>query len=1070
MRVTGALGALIVAAAALIAVPGSPAAAAPSIGTVTVGEVAAGEPTTITATVTAPDPAGVVLEVVVGFAPMTSIAMTDGGGGTYTADVPAQPADTLVRFRVRSGTVASPQTKNGRTYDGFVVAPTPVPSAVPVLGWFIAPDDYAWLRANPASKEYRPAVLVADGVVMDGVQVRPQGGGTAQEGPKPNFKAKLPKQLPLGPPYFAEPVDEVVLDADFEDPTYSVNVIGNEMYGRHGVPPRQVTTARIQRNGAFHGVYQLIEEMDGDWRDRAGFDVGAHYEGESTRSYLVDEGDTELLMERFSLEHPDDGDHTDLAALAAALDGVPSDARPAAIADAMDLPQLVDVLATSTILQNHDTLTGNWALLRDDDTGRWRAIPNDLDLVLGLRGRTRQSSLVPAFALGTTSPLFADERFVAMYLRRLRTLLDTELTAEGILGRLDENLADLAPELALDRETWPLTTPAPEVGRADVEDYVAFRRALLLAYAAAGDLPEAGPGDATTVVAEIRATGDPAGDFVALANPSTVAAADVSGWSLEGAAVATLPPGSVIPPGDEIVVPVDPAVMADRGEGVPVAGRLAGELPDGGGTVTVRDAEGTARDIVTWAHDGPWPSPGASGRSIEAETLGSGRSAGAQWSQSPEPGGTPGGPGPTSSPLAVDVWTGRATAPAGTPFEVRVTVRNRGGAALGGVSVTSSAPGCGRTVGSLAAGAALSWWCPVTLTGPRRSETIRVEGTANGSTVRDRSQIVVVDADGLVLGPPAAYEATMAPGGIGLAYEDPAPRPDGERAGPFHTWRMEAQAWPEDGADATTALVDTDGAVLDGLPNGVASSVRVVARSTVVLGQPTMRAPGIVPRPSVVWPFASAGALVAALYADLAGRPPTDAERAEWTSAIDQGTPPAALAVELLALPRWSGSAAAVARLYAATLGRAPDGPGLGYWIDRGATGTSLGAMAEHFVRSPEFRAVYGPLGDAAFVDRLYRNIFGRAPDAAGQAFWVARLQSGRSRGSVVAGFTQSPEGRALLAPATDVAVTWYALTGTAPPAAVRADAVAWLKAGGSRLTLVDSVRSRDAFEAAASL
>jgi hypothetical protein len=1060
--VTGALGALIVAAASLLVVGASPAVAAPAIGAVAVGAIAADEPVTISASVTAPDPAGVVLEVVVGFGPVTSIPMVDDGG-TYRADVPAQPAGTLVRFRVRSGAVANPQTKNGRTYDGFVVAPPPVDSAVPVLEWHIAPADYEWLRANPASKEYRPSVLVANGVVLDGVQVRPQGGGTAQNGPKPNFKAKLPKQLPLGPPYFDHPVDEVVLDADFEDPTYSVNVIGNEMYARHGVPPRQVTTARIQRNGAFHGLYQLIEELDGDWRDRAGFDIAAHYEGESTRSYLIDEGDLGKLEERFSAEHPDDADHTDLAALAAALDGVPSDVRPAALLDAMDLPALVDVLAVSTILQNHDSLTGNWGLLRDDDTGRWRAFPNDLDLTLGLRGQTRQTSLVPLFAQGTMGALFADPRFTAMYLRRVRTLLDTELTAEAILGRLDENVDGLGPEIALDRQTWPLTIPTPTVGRADLADYVSDRRALLLAYAAAGDLPAAQTAAAGVVVAEIRATGDAAGDFVALANPSATTAVDVSGWTLSGDASATLPPGSVVAPGDELVVPVEPAVMAALGAGVPVAGRLDEALPDGGGTIVLSDAGATARDTVTWSAGSPWPTP-TDGRSIEARTLGAGRSNGAQWQVSADPGGTPGAPGPGASPLAVSVWTGRTSAPAGMPFEVRVTVTNRGAAALAGVTVDAGAAGCDRTVGALAAGASRSYWCPVALAGPRRSETVRVDASATAPGARSWAQVLVIDADMLVLPAPAGFTATMAPDGIALAYADPAPRPDGARPDWPTTWRMEAQAWPEEGAAPATSLVPTDGAVLTDLPADVASSVRVVARSTVALGLPTPRAPGIVPRGSPLWPYASSTAFVDALWPLLTDRVPTAAERSRWVSAIDGGTPPGELVVHLLGTPQWSQQPPAVARLYGAALGRFPDHAGLGYWIRQAADGRSLSSMAQAFVRSPEFRATYGDLGDAAFVDRLYRNIFGRPADAPGKAYWVGRLQGGTSRGSVVAGFTQSPEGRLLLGPAADVAVTWFALTGVGPSPTVRDESIAWRRAGGSLLTLVDSVRSRDAF------
>ncbi len=99
-----------------------------------------------------------------------------------------------------------------------------------------------------------------------------------------------------------------------------------------------------------------------------------------------------------------------------------------------------------------------------------------------------------------------------------------------------------------------------------------------------------------------------------------------------------------------------------------------------------------------------------------------------------------------------------------------------------------------------------------------------------------------------------------------------------------------------------------------------------------------------------------------------------------------------------------------VARLYAASLGRTADSSGLSFWIDQRIGGQGLEVIASQFATSNEFVAAYGSLGDADFVDLVYQNVLGRAPDAEGRTFWIDQLATGRSRGSMIVGFSESPE------------------------------------------------------------
>ncbi len=101
---------------------------------------------------------------------------------------------------------------------------------------------------------------------------------------------------------------------------------------------------------------------------------------------------------------------------------------------------------------------------------------------------------------------------------------------------------------------------------------------------------------------------------------------------------------------------------------------------------------------------------------------------------------------------------------------------------------------------------------------------------------------------------------------------------------------------------------------------------------------------------------------------------------------------------------------AAVERLYLAMLGRPSDGPGRAHWVDVVVAGRPLADVAAQFAKSDEFTQRYGPLDDEAFLELVYDNMFGRAPDSVGAAFWLQLLAADTTRGDVVAAISQSPE------------------------------------------------------------
>ncbi len=99
-----------------------------------------------------------------------------------------------------------------------------------------------------------------------------------------------------------------------------------------------------------------------------------------------------------------------------------------------------------------------------------------------------------------------------------------------------------------------------------------------------------------------------------------------------------------------------------------------------------------------------------------------------------------------------------------------------------------------------------------------------------------------------------------------------------------------------------------------------------------------------------------------------------------------------------------------VERLYQAVFDRSPDPAGLAYWFRLRSTSTALDTIAAEFITSPEFANVAGAPTSAEFIDRLYRNVLDRSPDAAGMAYWQQQMDEGLTRVELVVLFSESAE------------------------------------------------------------
>ncbi len=108
---------------------------------------------------------------------------------------------------------------------------------------------------------------------------------------------------------------------------------------------------------------------------------------------------------------------------------------------------------------------------------------------------------------------------------------------------------------------------------------------------------------------------------------------------------------------------------------------------------------------------------------------------------------------------------------------------------------------------------------------------------------------------------------------------------------------------------------------------------------------------------------------------------------------------------------------APLVRLYGAAFNRIVDADGWAFWSSIHQQGGSFAQIAQQFVDSNEFAALYGAApSDDALVNTLYQNVLKRSADTAGLAFWTGALKQGISRGQVLNDMAQSAENAARMA------------------------------------------------------
>ena len=506
------------------------------------------------------------------------IIPADVTDGAVTATIPGQPAGALIRFRfIGSGPGGEgtwPRQGDGSVYGGTVVQSEPVePSALPRFQLFMPDDVYAEASRDTSlhGDDGYPVVVAFEGEIYDNATIRIKGN-QARTNPKKKWRVILP----AGHDWDAgeritSPVDQFDLLPAATDKSYSRELLTADVQALSGGYSQQVFPMRVERNNAFFGLYMFGESVDGDWRDDFGFsDQTLVYKGErlaklKSKDLAFGQSMFRKYYERYTLEYIEDNDQQ-LRDLITTLNTLEGDALAAFAYQHIDIPQVVEALATMRVVQHSEWQHKNYFLMYDPQDEKWRIVPIDFDLNFGhwyhspCAARCDDTRVLdwPSYPDENRMArvLLKNDVFASMVDRRTRTLADAFFAPGVVESRLSELLTLMGPDAALDRVAWGQVGAQQSMETAQqilLEKYIIPQRARFTE----GDryLPPAQVGDPDIVATAVSV--DESGRVLSatLTNNNAVAV-DVSGRTFTEIA-ALLPAGVVIPAGATILVVFD---------------------------------------------------------------------------------------------------------------------------------------------------------------------------------------------------------------------------------------------------------------------------------------------------------------------------------------------------------------------------------------------------------------------------------------------------------------------------------------------------------------------------------
>ena len=372
----------------------------------------------------------------------------------------------MVRWFVTAGTAngettrspAFPDPIESAQYHGTVVDDPSITSSLPVLHWFVQ---------NPSASDTRAgtqASLYFAGQFYDNIFCRIRGQSTANW-PKHKFKFDFYRGGHFLWKEGASRVEEFNVNSHYRDGYVRENAIF-AFLNEAGSPAPETMYIWIRRNSTDFGLFSFVEQIDEEFLGRHRFDAsGPMYKAINVPATLSPTVNTSLYRKVLNRDDP----YTDLRDFTSNIN-IANPNRFAYVADEVNLPNYINVMAAMAVPFNHDQLTKNYYLYRDPHRREWFRFPWDGDqgLPSGIKN-THENWASPLYGdarhtqelvNGNPNPTWQNHMHAAildnpitreMYMRRLRNLADQYLRVDrNGIGWFENLINSWENEISLD--------------------------------------------------------------------------------------------------------------------------------------------------------------------------------------------------------------------------------------------------------------------------------------------------------------------------------------------------------------------------------------------------------------------------------------------------------------------------------------------------------------------------------------------------------------------------------------------------------------------------------------------
>lgn len=501
------------------------------------------------------------------------------GDGIYTGEIPttALRRGQMIRWRVETDDLSRRVSRipvydvpnDSDRYFGTVAVDTSLESSkLPVLHTFVQSESSVNTRSGG-----RVAVYYL-GRFYDNVQMDLHGQSTAGPSfPKKSYDIDFNKGNRFHWKDGEKKVKDINLLTNYADKSKVRNTMGYEFLKRCGTAYHFAFPVRVQRNGSFFSVQDMVEDGDDRYLERIGLDP---------RGALYKMYDRMEDANRASKKTRQEESRSDLSRLISGLNPSQSrDTRRRYAYDHVDIPACINYLAAYSVAGITDAGHKNYYMYRDTEgDGEWRILPWDVDLSAGRRWTSSQhyfydslhndfwnaSSINRLWELMHNTPEYRD-----MYLRRVETLRRTVLLSRRTPTADDwytqrilelENLVDppgVRSDADLDYSRWGSWGNGYQMRQSTrrlLTEWLTRRRDFIFSSARSQGgvrVPSTQrPIPRVTIESTMDVnpvTGNQNEEYFVIRNRDA-SSVDLSGWTVSGAVDFTFPPGTVIPRGN----------------------------------------------------------------------------------------------------------------------------------------------------------------------------------------------------------------------------------------------------------------------------------------------------------------------------------------------------------------------------------------------------------------------------------------------------------------------------------------------------------------------------------------